>query len=188
MTELSIFEPDDRAIPYADAGEGPALVLIPGRGSEGGALGTVQEILVEEGFRVLRVAARRDAGDDEALNDRADDVLAVMDHVGLEDAWIGGHGFGGTVARAFAAAHTDRANGLVLLGVEESDIPLAPLIPVLLVQGTDDDVTPPANGEALRATAPERTSIELMQGAGHLFPATHPLETAEVIGEYIDWD
>ena len=37
----SIFEPDGRAIPYVDEmseGDGPVLVLIPGRGLEGGAL------------------------------------------------------------------------------------------------------------------------------------------------------
>ena len=25
-------------------------------------------------------------------------------------------------------------------------------------------------------------------GAGHLFPLTHPIETAFIIEEYLDWD
>ena len=101
---------------------------------------------------------------------------------------VGGHGFGGTVARAFAAAHTDRSNGVLLLGVEEAEIPLARAIPVLIVQGTDDDVTPPAHGERLQATAPERASIKTIHGGDHGFPSTHPIETAVVIEEYLDWD
>src|SRR5690606_12301135 len=112
------------------------------------------------------------------IADRVEDALAVIDHLGLEHTWIGGHGYGGTVARTFAAAHADRVNGLLLLGVEDADIPLAPVVPVLIVQASDDEVTPLANAEALRSTAPERASIKHVDGADHLFPATHPIETA----------
>ena len=67
-------------------------------------------------------------------------------------------------------------------------MPLAPAIPVLIVQGTDDIVTPPAQGELLQAAAPERASIKTIHGGDHEFPATHPIETAVVIEEYLDWD
>ena len=65
---------------------------------------------------------------------------------------------------------------------------LAPVIPVLLIQGTADEVTPAANAESLRATAPERASIKVVEGGDHLFPMTHPIETAVVLEEYLDWD
>ncbi|WP_300268249.1 alpha/beta hydrolase, partial [Microbacterium sp.] len=67
-------------------------------------------------------------------------------------------------------------------------IALAPAIPVLIVQASEDDVTPAANAESLQATAPERASIKRVEGAGHLFPATHAIETAVIIEEYLDWD
>lgn len=187
MTDLSIFEPDARAIPYADEGESPVtLVLIPESGLERDALGVVAHYLAEEaGFRVVRIGARADS---EGVDERVADVAAVLDHLGIEHTWIGGHGAGGTAARAFAVAHTDRVNGLLFLGVEEAETPLAPVIPVLIIQGTDDDVTPPANGERLQATAPERASIKTVDGASHLFPMTHPVETAVIIEEYLDWD
>lgn len=191
MTQNSIFEPDGRAVPYVYEGgeDGPALVLIPGRGMEGGALGSVSHILSEEGFRVLRVGSRTTAdGVDVALADWADDVIAVMDHIGLGDAWIGGHGAGSTVARTVVAAHSERADGLLLLGVEDVDIPLAAALPVLIIQGTDDDTTPPANAEKLQASAPDRASIASLSGAGHLFPMTHPVDTAMIIEDYLDWD
>lgn len=187
MNDIEIFEPEGRAIPYAVEGEGPVgLVLIAEGPLETGALGVVAHYLAEEaGFHVVRVGARAES---ETLDDRAADVLAVIDHVGLDHTWVGGHGIGGTVARVFAASHADRVNGLLLLGVEDADIALAPVIPVLIVQGTDDDVTPPSNGERLQATAPERASIKTVAGGGHLFPTTHSIETAVIIEEYLDWD
>ena len=188
MTEPQIFEPEGRAIPYVDEGEGPVkLVLIQERGLAADVLGVISHYLAEEaGFHVLRIGHRANDGDI-SLDDRVADAMAVIDHVGLQDTWIGGHGFGGTIARAATAAHVDRANGLLLLGVEEIDIPLAPAIPVLIVQGTDDTVTPAAQAEALQATAPERASIKTIDG-DHLFPMHHPIDTAVIIEEYLDWD
>lgn len=187
MTQSNIFDPEGRAVPYAAEGEGPvALVLISERDVDGDGLGVVAHYLAEEaGFHLVRVSSPADSG---SLNERVADVLGVLDEIGLEDTWIGGHGGGGIVARAFAAAHTARVNGLALLGVEPADIPLAPGIPVLIVQATEDDVTPLANAEALQATAPERASIKTVDGADHLFPVTHPIETAVILEEYLDWD
>lgn len=187
MTEIKTLDPDGRAIPYVDEGEGPVtLVLTAANRLEADGLGVISHYLAEEaGFRVVRVGAGSGA---ESAPQRAVDALAVIDELGIDDTWIGGHGFGGTVARAFAAEHADRVNGLLLLGVEEEQIPLAPLVPVLIVQGTDDEVTPSQNGERLQATAPERASIKSLEDAGHQFPVTHPIETAVIIEEYLDWD
>lgn len=189
MTETQIFEPDGRAIPFVDEGDGPVkLVLIQERDLAADVLGVVGHYLAEEaGFHVLRIGHRTD-GAEVSVDDRVADALAVIEQAGLGDTWIGGHGFGGTVARAFALAHPDRVNGLALLGVEDVDTPLAPVIPVLLIQGTADVDTPPANGERLQATAPERASIKTIDGGDHLFPMTHPIETAVVLEEYLDWD
>ncbi|WP_435743627.1 alpha/beta fold hydrolase [Microbacterium sp. PMB16] len=189
MTDTQIFEPEGRAVPYVDEGDGPVkLVLVQERGLAADVLGVVAHYLAEEaGFHVLRIGYRADDAD-VALETRVGDVLAVIDHVGLQDTWVGGHGFGGTVARALAAAHHDRVNGLLLLGVEESDIPVAPVIPVLIIQGSQDALYAPANGERLQSTVPERASVKSIDGGDHLFPMTHPIETAVNIEEYLDWD
>lgn len=188
MTQSTIFDPEGRAVPYVDEGEGPvSLVLIAGRGGDADVLSVVSHYLAEEaGFRVLRIGSRAD--ETATVHDHVADALSVMDHVGLEHSWIGGHGSGGTVARRLVAEHTDRVNGLLLLGVEDEDIALAPAIPVLIVQAAGDVVTPPANGDRLQATAPERASVKTLEGADHLFPMTHPVETAVIIEEYLDWD
>lgn len=190
MTQQNIVESEDGALPYIVEGEGPvSLVLLTARDLEGDGLGVVSHYLAEEaGFHVIRVGLQADAADAAATAAQADDVLAVIDALGLDTTWIGGHGVGGTVARAFAAAHTDRVGGLLLLGAEDDETPLAPAIPVLIVQGSEDTVTPPANGERLQATAPERASVKVLEGADHFFPVTHPIETAVIIEEYLDWD
>jgi pimeloyl-ACP methyl ester carboxylesterase len=190
VTQQTIFEPEGRAVPYVVEGEGPvSLVLLTVRDLEGDGLGVVAHYLAEEaGFHVIRVGLQTEGTDADAAVAQIDDVLAVIDDLGLDDTWIGGHGFGGTVARAFSVAHTDRVNGLLLLGAEDDETPLAPAIPVLIVQGAEDTVTPPVNGERLQATAPERASVKMLEGADHFFPVTHPIETAVIIEEYLDWD
>lgn len=219
MTDTEIFEPDGRGIPYVDEGNGPAVVLIPDRGLNTSYLGTLAHMLTEADHRIVRVGARRVAA--ASMHDLAQDVVDLMDHLELEHAWIGGHGFGGSVARTVALDHTDRVNGVLLLGVQatadrphDGDIPdtfrdpdvehgqraaqaatpdtewsgLAPLVPVLVIQGTGDPVFPAANGDALRAAAPDRVSVVPVAGAGHLFPATHAGPTAWAIEDYLDWD
>ncbi|GAA3211741.1 alpha/beta fold hydrolase [Microbacterium terregens] len=187
MTRLETFDPDDRAIPYLDQGDGPALVLLSERGADGGGLGTLTSILVETGFRIVRIGFRG-AADDVTLQDLAQDVLDVLDHLEIRDTWIGGHAFGGTVARTLALAHPDRANGVLLLGVEVAQIPVPQHMPVLVVQGAGDEITPAANGLQLQASAPGLVSVTLLEGAGHMFPVTHAGQTAEIIEEYLDWD
>lgn len=189
MTQQNIFEPEGRAVPFVDEGEGPVtLVLTTHRELAADGLGVISHYLAEEaGFRVVRIGTRADATDLTPA-DRAADALAVIDSLGIADTWIGGHGFGGTIARAFAAEYTDHVNGLLLLGTEDVDMPLAPAIPVLLVQASDDEITPAAHAEKLQATAPERASIKEVHGADHYFVATHPIETAVIIEEYLDWD
>lgn len=186
MTDTQTLENDGRRVEYAVEGDGPVgLVLVPDAGLDAAALTVVAHYLAEEaGFHVVRVGTEKEA----TAEERAADVLAVIERVGLEHTWIGGHASGGTVARVFAEAQVDRVNGLLLLGVEPVQVPLAPMIPVLIVQGTEDDVTPFENGEQLQATAPERASIKTISGGGHLFPLTHPIATAVIIEEYLDWD
>jgi pimeloyl-ACP methyl ester carboxylesterase len=163
----------------AEEGAGPAVVLVPEQGEGIASLAGLAHSIAGEDFRVVRIAA-----------ESAGDVVSALDGLGVTDAWIGGHGFGGSVARAVALEHHDRVNGVILLGVEAADtLPeLAGGIPVLVIQGADDDVTPPANGEALKQSAPGLVSVVTIDGAGHGFPASHAGETAWAIEDYLDWD
>ncbi|WP_292831855.1 alpha/beta fold hydrolase [Microbacterium sp.] len=114
--ERQILEPDGRAVGYVDEGSGPAIVLLPAAGLDFAYLGTLASILVEEDFRVVRIGTR--SSGPATMHDLARDVVDVMDAIGMQDAWIGGHAFGGAVARTVALDHHDRVNGILLLGVE----------------------------------------------------------------------
>jgi len=223
MTDILLLDPDGRAVPYADEGTGPAVVLMADRGLDISYLATLGHMLTEADHRVVRIGTRRASSTTVTMHDLAQDVVDVLDHVGLADAWVGGHGFGGSVARAVSLDHPDRVNGVLLLGVAApptadavaqppaaqsrpdpeaervqlaalSSTPapewtaLAPMMPVLVVQGDEDPEMPVANGEALRDAAPDRVSVVTVPGGGRLFPATHAGPTAWAIEDYLDWD
>lgn len=186
MTHSQAFDVDGRTLSYVDDGEGPAVVLALGVDLVSVQLDVLVHILEEEGFRVVRIELGENAG-----ADRAGDILAVMDHAGIADAWIGGHGTAGAVARVLAGEHTDRANGILLLSVladADADAELPAGMPVLFVHGTEDETTPIAVAQKLQAAASDRASLVPIPGGGHLFPATHPGEAAFAIAEYLDWD
>lgn len=248
------FEPDGRAIPFVEEGEGPVkVVLLPARGLGISSLGTLAHVLEEEGFHLLRVGVRQNDIDGVTLHDLARDVVDVMEHVGLGSAWIGGHGFGGALARVVARDHHDSVEGVILLGVEtengdsaalaaletalsdaadaelldaasvlggdadpafarnvllrhrepaaapvqaaalaatpaEDWSALASTFAVLVVQGTADRWNPPADAQALQNSAPERVSLTLVEGAGHLGVLTHAGEVGFAIEDYLAWD
>jgi len=226
MTDTQIFEPHGRAIPYASDGNGPALVLIAGQGLNVGYLGTLAGSIAEADFHVIRIGSRRPPREVDAvvsMHHLAQDVVDVMDHLEVAHAWVGGHAFGGSVARTVSLDHHERVNGVLLLGVEgpaeatdavdfsviaehsrdgevesmqratrEASVGvwsvLAPGVPVLVVQGTEDRVTPAGNGEDLQASAPDRVSVVRIEGGGHMFPATHVGATSWAIEDYLDWD
>ncbi|MCK9914991.1 MULTISPECIES: alpha/beta fold hydrolase [Microbacterium] len=188
MAATQTFDPDARAIPFAEEGVGPAVVLIAARGLTIDYLSPLSHSLATEDFRVVRIGARHDA-DAAAPTDRAQDVVDLLDHLAIDHAWIGGHRDGGTVARFVALDHHDRVNGVLLLGVEDGDLPApADGVPVLVIQGTADTITPVANGEALRAQAPGLVSVVPVEGGGDLFPTTHVGATSWAIEDYLDWD
>ncbi|GAA2222068.1 alpha/beta hydrolase [Herbiconiux moechotypicola] len=194
MADLQTLDLLGRAIPFSDEGQGPAVVLVSGAGQGVEYFAPLAHSLVEEDFRVVLIDSRRDS--DPNAQELAGEVVGVLDHLGVADAWVGGHGFGGSVARFVAHDHHDRANGVLLLGVEGSagtevagsSAPVPEGLPVLVVQGSDDDVTPPANGEELLSAAPGLVSIVTVDGGGHLFPHTHVGATAWAIEDYLDWD
>jgi len=177
MTESRIFEPDGRAIVFAAEGAGPDIVLVVEEGAGLDSLAGLSHSVAAEDFRVVRVQTGR-----------PQDVVDLLDELEITGAWIGGHGAGGTVARAVSVAHHERINGIVLLGVE-ADAPALPAgIPVLVIQASDDEITPPANGEALREAAPAQVSVVTIEGGGHRFPSARAGETAWAIEDYLDWD
>ncbi|MFM7755301.1 MAG: alpha/beta fold hydrolase [Actinomycetota bacterium] len=97
----------------------PTLVLINGLGNQCIHYRTeLCERFVEAGFHVVRFD-NRDAGlssdgpDGYGLTDMADDVVAVLDHLGVDRAHIFGVSLGGMIAQTVAIEHPERAATLI---------------------------------------------------------------------------
>jgi pimeloyl-ACP methyl ester carboxylesterase len=105
-------------------GEGPAVVLLHGFPESWWTWHRVIPGLIAAGFRVVAVDQRG-----YNLSDRPDgvaayrierlvaDVVGVLDGLGIARAHVVGHDWGGMIAWAFAMAHPDRLDRLVVLNL-----------------------------------------------------------------------
>jgi 3-oxoadipate enol-lactonase len=113
---------------YETAGDGPAVVLIHG-GSVDLRMWDEQLPELSAGHRVIRYDLRglgRSALPSAPYR-MIDDVVAVLDHLGVADAAIVGFSTGGAIALELAVRHPERVSALVLAGaiptVEPDELP-----------------------------------------------------------------
>ncbi|KEI44846.1 alpha/beta fold hydrolase [Saccharopolyspora rectivirgula] len=103
---------------YAEiAGSGEPVVLLHS-GLTSSALWDEQFTELASDYTVVRFDARSHGRSSTARSDYQpeEDLLAVLDHFGLQRASLIGNSMGGATAAAFALAHPDRTNKLVLAG------------------------------------------------------------------------
>lgn len=113
------FPHDDLDFHYIDHGQGIPLVVQHGLGSDL----TSPSVLFDppEGFRLISMDARghgetRPLGPEEKLRiaQLADDVLALLDHLGIEKAIVGGISMGAAIGLNLALRYPNRLLGLIL--------------------------------------------------------------------------
>jgi len=117
---MNFTERAGRRVHWAEVGEGPALVLLPGLGSGMRLFGTLPRRFARTGFRALThdplgvppSDPLAGAFDFEAA---ADDVFAVVDAAGCDRVHLVGTSLGGRVALVAAARRPERVERLVLL-------------------------------------------------------------------------
>lgn len=115
MTTIRI---DDIQLAYTDVGAGPAVVLIHGYPFNR-SLWTEQAEALRDRYRVV-IPDLRGFGESDSsaspmtMGRMAEDVAALMDHLEIEQAVIGGLSMGGYVALAFARQIPARVRALVL--------------------------------------------------------------------------
>jgi 3-oxoadipate enol-lactonase len=100
-------------------GEGPDLVLVHGVGSRLDAWDGVVAAL-GGGLRTIRLDLRGHGESDKPhgryeLRDFTDDIVGLLDALGVERCHLAGHSLGGLIAQGFALDHPDRLDRLVLL-------------------------------------------------------------------------
>lgn len=110
--------PDGGALAYTVRGEGPALVLISGLGGLASFWNAFAEICAPH-FRVVTYD-HRGVGGSSALEGPTsiaamrEDLVGLLDQLGIACAAILGHSTGGAIAQSLALAHPERVSRLVL--------------------------------------------------------------------------
>jgi pimeloyl-ACP methyl ester carboxylesterase len=129
MTHVSrgVFTSDDAEIAYLDAGEGAPIVLVHGFASTKEtnwlAPGWI-DTLTRAGRRAIALD-NRGHGESTRLYDparyhsavMAEDVRALMDHLGLPRADLMGYSMGARIVAVLTLAHPGRLRGLILGGL-----------------------------------------------------------------------
>lgn len=122
------FETEDGArLFYQREGEGRPMLLLHGYPLSGALFGRVRGPLAED-FEVVTLD-HRGYGLSEApaipdsIETYAEDALALMDHLGLESAVIGGMSMGGPIALAMYDKAPERFDGLILIDTTAADAP-----------------------------------------------------------------
>lgn len=109
-------------------GAGQVIVILPslGRGAED--YGVVADLLVREGYRVLRpqprgIGASTGPMANLTLHDFAADIAAVIEHEGKGPAIVVGHAYGHFVTRMLATDRPDLVRGAVLAAASAGKVP-----------------------------------------------------------------
>jgi 3-oxoadipate enol-lactonase len=117
MTSLSIAVPG-ATVHSRISGAGEAVVLLHGLGGDSRFWDGVAGRLAED-FQVVAIDLRGSGltttlSRDHDIADLADDVAAVLDHLGVVSAHVVGFAMGGFVAQSFAVRHASRVRRMVL--------------------------------------------------------------------------
>ena len=106
---------------YLDFGpkEGVPLIWSHGSGRTGFEMLNVKDGLIAAGYRVIAVDYRghgktQDIDPSVSIYHQADDIVALMDHLHIKNAVLGGWSYGGGLATAFYDEYPKRTLGLLL--------------------------------------------------------------------------
>lgn len=117
---------------YLDAGEGPPVVLVHGSGPGVTAYANWRLVIpaLSDRFRVIAPDmvgfgfSERPDGADYSVQTWADQVIGLLDALGLDKASVVGNSFGGAIALRMATQHPERVDKLVLMGSMGVDFPI----------------------------------------------------------------
>ena len=141
--------------------EDTAWIFYPGGGVEETAYAPLLHALAEQGMDVclMKLRLRMAFFDEEA----AEAALRAHDY---SKWYIGGHSLGGVIAASYAAKHSDRFSGVILL----ASYPIHQLpdtLTELLVVGSEDHVINWKRMQKARSFAPAHYVEHIIEGGNH---------------------
>lgn len=112
-------EIDDTAIAFTDQGSGPVVVLLHGHAYDRSMWNAQIPALVDSGWRVIAPDLRGFGGSavTEGIvytEELSDDLDALLEELGIDQAVVLGFSMAGQVAMQFARDHSDRLRGLII--------------------------------------------------------------------------
>jgi pimeloyl-ACP methyl ester carboxylesterase len=122
---VSRYQPIDVPLPEGGilggaewAGTGVPVLAVQGLGSNHRVFDLLAKVMPDR--RIISVDARGRASgakipSPNGITTQADDLAAVLDHLGIDKAVVVGHSMGGFVSLRFAQRHPERVAGLVLV-------------------------------------------------------------------------
>ncbi|QMV11235.1 alpha/beta fold hydrolase [Streptomyces lincolnensis] len=164
MTDITHRGSDGCPLYAVSIGAGPTVFLLHGGGPDHRSLVSLAGLLADR-YRVVLPDVRgygRSVCADPALHTwsrYADDVVALMDHLGLAGAAVGGTGMGGTIALRAAAAHSERVQAALVISLED----------------IEDDAGKQAEAEMLERFAARVRSSGLGAAWSDLLPSLAPV-------------
>lgn len=120
MPTASFLTHDNLRLPYDDAGQGRAVLLLHGLGLSRAQWAPAAEALVAAGYRVVRYDQRGFGEADQPAGPYSfatlvSDLSQLVASLGLADFHLVGHSLGGMVAQAYAVEHTGTLRSLTLV-------------------------------------------------------------------------
>lgn len=112
---------DSLRMHYLDfAGGDPPIVLLHGLSANANEFCGLVDAGLSPRFRVIAPDLRGRAHSDKpatgySMQEHADDVIALLDFLGIDNVVIGGHSFGGLLAIFMAANHPERISRVVVI-------------------------------------------------------------------------
>lgn len=121
---------DDRLVHLEQKGQGEPVLLLHGFGASTYSWRMVMPELAEQ-YRVVALdlygfgwTERPDDWSRYTRDGQVELVLQVMDALGIDEAHIVGHSYGGSISMALAADHPDRVRSMVLVNSAAVDYPM----------------------------------------------------------------
>jgi pimeloyl-ACP methyl ester carboxylesterase len=186
---------------YVDVGDGPPVVLLHGFGTSSVLWQEVVPALTPR-HRVV-VPDLIGFGSSEQRGESAIDARAqagyvreLLDHLGVDEIAVLGHGVGGVVAALFAIEGRARCLALIDAGAVDpdgahdpgSDVDLSGLdgidVPALIVWGEEDPLLPVELADRLSGLLPQAVLV-LLPGCAHFVPMEAPGTVAPLVSEFL---